>query len=961
MTLSLMVLVSGCQHEEFMPAEQDVDVKEVYATIEDIDDDQTRTYLSGTDVFWSSGDQIAVFMANTLRKRFNVTPESIDSKDATFQYDSQYIITGKNDNISHNVAYYPFCDVTCAPDGSSYTLGNLTLPSTQSYVEGSVGLGAYPMVAVTENTDDVNFCFRNLCGVMQFQLKGYGFVKSVSVKGNRGEVLAGQAVVSAGYGNDPSIAMSAEGTKEVTLDCGESGVELNETTPVSFFIALPPVQFEGGFTITVTDTWGGSKEYSTTKKNPIGRSKGLRMPAKEYIGVRPPQEGDYIDEYGVNHGQGIEIDGVVWAPVNCGYKAPTSKSRGFPYGKLYQWGRKYGQGYDGELYVDGNYTDTVTDAVEILIDSGPVSLEEAQSENNMIRYYTTSHKINYDWLYPQDDMLWNLGTESNPIKTEYDPCPNGWRVPTYQELKELKSNFSSWTTNELGQSGLWFSGTSAYFSAVPSIFLSAAGYRYPCAGINAGKASLRGLSGYYWSSDPSSTFAADLTFGTTTANMYGNYRSYGYSVRCVRDKSGLVPVTSVTLNSSSLTLTVGKTATVTATISPSNANHKSAYWWSEDESIATVDSNGKITAVAEGTTTIIAMAGMQTAQCEVTVVAESVVDMSLSGTANSYIVSQKGAYKFKAVKGNSSESVGAVSSAEVLWETFGTDVTPNVGDLVKNVSYKDGEVTFQTAETFKKGNAVIAAKNASGKILWSWHIWLTDQPAKQVYYNGAGAMMDRNLGATSATPGDVGALGLLYQWGRKEPFLGSSSISDDVEAKSTGTWPSAVSSNSANGTIEYAVSHPTTFITSQSNNCDWYYTGSLSTDNTRWTTSSSSKSIYDPCPQGWRVPDGGYNGAWSMALGSSQSFTDASLYNSINEGMNFSGKFGSDQTIWYPASGYRSDLAGGLDNVGNSGSYWSASHNGYYAYYHYIYYNGYVHPSSYDNRAYGFSVRCVQE
>ena len=305
MILPLMALVSGCQHEEFMPAEQDVDVKEVYATIEDIDDDQTRTYLSGTDVFWSSGDQIAVFMTNTLRKRFNVTPESIDSKDATFQYDSQYIITGKNDNISHNVAYYPFCGVTCSPDGSSYTLGNLTLPSTQSYVEGSVGLGAYPMVAVTENTDDVNFCFRNLCGVMQFQLKGYGFVKSVSVKGNRGEILAGPAVVTAGYGNDPSIAMSSEGGKIVTLDCGEGGVELNETTPVSFFIALPPVQFEGGFTITVTDTWGGSKEYSTSKKNPVGRSKGLRMPAKEYIGVRPPQEGDYIDEYGVNHGQGI--------------------------------------------------------------------------------------------------------------------------------------------------------------------------------------------------------------------------------------------------------------------------------------------------------------------------------------------------------------------------------------------------------------------------------------------------------------------------------------------------------------------------------------------------------------------------------------------------------------------------------------------------------------------------------
>ena len=949
MILPLMALVSGCQHEELMPAEQDVDVMEVYATIEDIDDDQTRTYLSGTDVFWSSGDQIAVFMTNTLRKLFNVTPESIDSKDATFQYDSQYIITGKNDNISHNVAYYPFCEVTCAPDGTSYTLSNLTLPSTQSYVEGSVGLGAYPMVAVTENTDDVNFCFRNLCGVMQFQLKGYGFVKSVSVKGNRGEILAGPAVVTAGYGNDPSIAMSPEGTKEVTLDCGESGVELNETTPVSFFIALPPVQFEGGFTITVTDTWGGSKEYSTTKKNPVGRSKGLRMPAKEYIGVRPPQEGDYVDEYGINHGQGIEIDGIVWAPVNCGYKAPTADSKGFPYGKLYQWGRKYGQGYSVEY-----------DESEPVTIKGHVSSEVGQSEENSNNFYYYGTYFTNDWITPMNDKIWNTGTEKDPLKTEFDPCPEGWRVPTYSELNKLRQNVSSKTTNDIGVKGCWFSGSKSYATSVPRVFFPLAGQRQGTYGAIIG----RGSDGYYWSSIVSDRsqypYAAQcLYFMSADASMSYSARATGKSVRCVKDK--LIPVESITLNQSSLILSIGNSASLSSAIVPANATYKSVYWRSDDTGVATVDVKGNVTAVAEGTTTIIAMAGMQTAQCEVTVVAESVVDVSLSGTANSYIVSQKGAYKFKAVKGNSSESVGAVSSAEVLWETFGTDVTPNVGDLVKNVSYKDGEVTFYTAETFKKGNAVIAAKNASGKILWSWHIWLTDQPAKQVYYNGAGAMMDRNLGATSATPGDVGALGLLYQWGRKEPFLGSSSISDDVEAKSTGTWPSAVSSNSENGTIEYAVSHPTTFITSQSNNCDWYYTGSLSTDNTRWTTSSSSKSIYDPCPSGWRVPNGGHNGAWSMALGSSQYFTDASLYNSINEGMNFSGKFGSDQTIWYPASGYRSDLAGGLRNVGNSGSYWSASHNGYYAYYHYIYYNGYVHPSSYDNRAYGYSVRCVQE
>ena len=355
----------------------------------------------------------------------------------------------------------------------------------------------------------------------------------------------------------------------------------------------------------------------------------------------------------------------------------------------------------------------------------------------------------------------------------------------------------------------------------------------------------------------------------------------------------------------------------------------------------------------------------------VPVVPSGYTDLSATGTANSYIVSEAGAYKFTPTKGNSSESVGEIATAEVLWETFGTDVTPNKGDLVKNVKYKDGTVYFETPSEYKEGNAVIAAKDASGTILWSWHIWLTDEPEGQVYYNNAGTMMDRNLGATSATPGDVGALGLLYQWGRKDPFLGSSSISDEVVAKSTITWPSAVSSafSSAgnviiNGTIAYATANPTTFITYNSSNFDWYYTGSSSTDNTRWTTLESTKSIYDPCPAGWRVPDGGKNGVWSRALGSSSSFTQSSLYDSTNEGMNFSGKFGSASTIWYPASGYRLASDGGLGFVGYNGHFWSVSPLNNYdnrMYYLYFVSNGSVNPSPFSERSLGLTVRCLQE
>ena len=221
--------------------------------------------------------------------------------------------------------------------------------------------------------------------------------------------------------------------------------------------------------------------------------------------------------------------------------------------------------------------------------------------------------------------------------------------------------------------------------------------------------------------------------------------------------------------------------------------------------------------------------------------------------------------------------------------------------------------------------------------------------------------MDRNLGATSATPGDVGALGLLYQWGRKDPFLGSSSISSAIEAKSTASWPSAISSNSTNGTIKYATAYPTTFIKYNSSNHDWYYTGSSTTDNTRWTTSTATKSIYDPCPSGWRVPDGGNNGIWSKALGSSSSFQDALLYDSTNRGMNFSGKFGSDQTIWYPASGYLSRNVGSIKWAGNNGDYWSASPYGSYAFGLNFSSGDNVNPSSGGDRACGRSVRCLQE
>jgi hypothetical protein len=337
----------------------------------------------------------------------------------------------------------------------------------------------------------------------------------------------------------------------------------------------------------------------------------------------------------------------------------------------------------------------------------------------------------------------------------------------------------------------------------------------------------------------------------------------------------------------------------------------------------------------------------------------SAIDLSSSESSNCYIVSEGGVYKFKAVKGNSSASLGEVASVSTLWETDGTADVLLAGDLVFEVRYEDGYVAFKTADGFKEGNAVVAAKDASGNILWSWHLWFTDEPKGQVYHNEAGSLMDRNLGATSATPGEVGSLGLLYQWGRKDPFLGSASISSHELAQSTAEWPESVVSSEETGTVAYAVANPMTFITMNSYNKDWYFDGegSTETDNTRWEDSSHEKTIYDPCPAGWRIPDN----IWGLAA-DAESSSIRHTFDETNMGMNLSGVYGDDSTIWYPASGGRDgDKKGELADVAVWGEYWAAVPTTYPAHTMKVNYDGYVDINTYANRAHALSVRCIKD
>lgn len=239
-------------------------------------------------------------------------------------------------------------------------------------------------------------------------------------------------------------------------------------------------------------------------------------------------------------------------------------------------------------------------------------------------------------------------------------------------------------------------------------------------------------------------------------------------------------------------------------------------------------------------------------------------DLSAGGTANSYIVdgsdaSNKGkVFKFKAYKGNTSNGVGVINSVEIVWETWDNGSTPTANSVIKAVDFDKQsandyyEICFQMpTESLHAGNALIAAKNAGGDIIWSWHIWVPSTTIENVDgTNICGAtIMDRNLGALEVTPSgasDVAtleSLGLMYQWGRKDPFPGARALEKwPYSAKVAGT---DITVSDAAISMAYAIAHPTVY--GNSGGDDWQDVP----DDARWT---SSKNVNDPCPPGYKIP-----------------------------------------------------------------------------------------------------------
>ena len=119
------------------------------------------------------------------------------------------------------------------------------------------------------------------------------------------------------------------------------------------------------------------------------------------------------------------------------------------------------------------------------------------------------------------------------------------------------------------------------------------------------------------------TFVGWNTSSTATTAQYqpgGTYSANANATLYAVWKANTVDVTSVSLNATTVTLVKGKTVTLTATVSPSNATNKTITWSSSNPTIAKVSSTGVVTAVAPGVTNItISSANGKTAGCRVTV------------------------------------------------------------------------------------------------------------------------------------------------------------------------------------------------------------------------------------------------------------------------------------------------------------------------------------------------------
>ncbi len=902
-------------------------------------DIDTKTLLVDSDnaglkkVFWSPDDAIGVSNTTSYTYRdewyghweeYSVSKfvASIDEPAASADFDGS---AGFGDTFK---AFYPYTETL--RDSSGYFVFNL--PMVQKYVAGSFDPNAAPMVATAAYGE--TFEFKNLCGIVAFNLTGTSAVKSIMFSGTDGNGVP--VPVSGLFDVNPAssdLAIRQHSTfgyvqTSVTVDCVEP-VQLNEAVPTTFYMMLPPATY-ADFSLIIT-TADGEIMMKSGKNLTITRSHLKPTGELEYV------ESEYVDlsAKGTSNSYIVEEAGLYSFKANVigngsyGYIQGTNFYPASPDispkkvkllwedkpETVSSLALKDGRVNFMASGIEGNALIAVTDDSENILWSWHIWVTDQPQEQTYVNDKGTFHVLDrnigatradrgtgeewrasrgllYQWgrkdpfmqdiypskvntaLYMEEVIMmpttfiagsnpwlvsndWNSSLWSSGTKTIYDPCPAGYRVA----VKDIWYGFTKDGVNadrkiKINASGAFDHGWNFYHDANNNTTW------YPATNRISywGDVDWYENAGFMWHSNDGNSclsfqYTSDIECYVRNINDNWIESHFGLPVRCMKDSG--YEATSLPIITESECLEYAETSiTMSCSVSDSGwgevQDRGFIYSVNSDmtgaKTISCGPGTGEFSCVIDGLDTdsvyyikAYATNSYGTSYSNVgryrTMYTDGVTSLSNSQTANCYIVDPAPAsYCFDAeIVGNGYS--GYVSeadfypqdpeiipnSAELLWE--------DVSGIILDVIYQKGMVYFTT--NGGEGNALIAVKDGTGKILWSWHIWVTDQPEGHTYRTSEGkvfVVMDRCLGSISSVIGDNGGA-LYYQWGRKDPFRfnGQSLIT---------TFRSTFSN------LSEAIASPMYYPTGE----EWVSNQST----VLW--SKDRKTIYDPCPAGWRVP-----------------------------------------------------------------------------------------------------------